>query len=206
MKPLISFMICLFSITYAFAADDPEIPIADYRFDEFFYSDMENEVIDSIGGFDGRAKSTQPIAGKICNAVDLSTTGTHDYLILDENVLTGQTDFTVSIWAKTSKQTNQSILSGAGASNNELLMWFTDKNHFRPFLKNVSNGVIPTTSIADDNWHHLVWTRQGDQSCMYQDKVLKGCVTQSSAPLNIQSLILGQEQDSIGGNFDSSQA
>ena len=49
MKPLISFMICLFSITYAFAADDPEIPIADYRFDEFFYSDMENEVIDSIG-------------------------------------------------------------------------------------------------------------------------------------------------------------
>ena len=181
-------------------------PIAEYRLDELSYSDVENEVVDSMGGFDGRAKSAQPLDGKVCNAVDLRTSGTADYLTLDEDILTGQTDFTVSVWAKTSKQTNQSILSGAGASNNELLMWFVDKDTFSPFLKDRSNGNVSVTSIADDNWHHLVWTREGNQSCIYRDKVFEGCVTQSSTTLDIQSLILGQEQDSVGGRFSSSQA
>ena len=188
-------------------APEPEpLLVAEYRFDEFTYSDMENEVIESINGLNGRAKSAQPVEGKICNAVDLSASGTSDYIILDENILTGQTDFSVSVWAKTNKTSNQSILSGAGASNNELIMWFRDEDDFRPHLKNSHNGDISITPIADDNWHHLVWTRQGDQSCIYRDKILEGCVTQSSAALDIQSLILGQEQDSLGGGFSSSQA
>jgi MSHA biogenesis protein MshQ len=180
--------------------------IAEYRFDETSYDGSSNEVIDTVGGFHGRAISSQPISGKVCNAVDLSANGTSDYLILDEDILTTKTDFTVSLWAKTPKNSNQSALSGAGSgSYNELIMWFTDSTSFVPHLQGSTNSTVSITSISDDNWHHLVWTRSGSQNCLHRDNVLQGCTTLSTSPLNIQSLILGQEQDSIGGGFDSSQ-
>lgn len=182
-------------------------PSTEYRFDETQYTGAANEIIDSIGGFHGQAIVSQPTeSGKVCNAIDLSASGTDNYAILDEAILTTKTDFSISLWAKTSKTTNQSIISGAGARNNELIMWFTSHTNFRPYLKNTHNGNITTPSIADDNWHHLVWTREGSQSCLFVDKALQGCVTQTTLPLDIQSLILGQEQDSIGGGFASSQA
>ncbi len=182
-------------------------PIAEYRFDETEYADIPSEIVDSIGGFNGQAKSSQPIEeGVVCNAIDLSATGTSDYATLPKNILTGKNDFSISLWVRTAKTSNQSLLSGAGASNNELLMWFTGDTNFAPFLKDITNGSISTQSIADDNWHHLVWTREGSQSCLFVDKLFKGCIAQSALPLDIQSLILGQEQDSIGGSFVSSQA
>ncbi|MGS2721187.1 LamG-like jellyroll fold domain-containing protein [Paraglaciecola aestuariivivens] len=202
----------VFQKTLAITADMNDVttchfnPIAEYRFDEFEYSDVENEVIDSISGLNGRAKLSQPVPGKVCNAVDLSVNSINDYVILNENTLTGQSDFSVSMWVKTSKTAVQSMLSGAGASDNDLLMFFSNSQTFTPFLKGASNGSVSTTNIADNSWHHLVWTRQGDQSCLYFDKTLMGCVTQSSNALSIQSLILGQEQDNVGGGFDAAQA
>jgi len=181
--------------------------IAEYRFDETEYSDTPNEIIDSVGGFNGQAQFSQPIeGGVVCNALDLSASGTSDYAIIDSSLVDGKTDFTVSLWVQSGKTANQSILSGAGSNNNEMLMWFIDHDTFRPYLKNSANGDMSTATIADNLWHHLVWTRQGSQSCLYQDNALKGCVTQSAQALSVQSLVLGQEQDNVGGGFDSSQA
>lgn len=187
--------------------DGASVPVAEYRFDETSYSGAANEVLDSVGGFHGQSFSTQPSSGKLCNAANLSASGTADYIKLDESILHGKTDFTVSLWAKSSKTTNQSILSGAGSSgSNEALMWFTNSTNFRPFIKNSNNGNLGISSIADGSWHHLVWTRSGSQNCLYRDTVLQGCKTLSTSSLNIQSLLLGQEQDSVGGRFSSSQA
>ena len=200
---LLLFLMMFLCTSGVFAAP----PLAEYRFDETEYSDVPNEIIDSIGGFNGQAKSSQPIdGGKVCNAIDLSAGGTADYAILDESLVNGKTDFTVSLWAQSSKTTNQSVISGAGANHNEMLMWFTSHTTFQPHIKHSQNGTITTGTIADNLWHHFVWTRQGSQSCLYRDKVLQGCVTQSTQALDVQSLILGQEQDSVGGSFSSSQA
>ncbi|MDO6444729.1 LamG domain-containing protein [Colwellia sp. 1_MG-2023] len=180
-------------------------PLAEYRFDETSYDSSSDEVIDSIGGFHGQAFATQPVLGKVCNAADFSAYGTADYIKLNESVLHAKTDFTVSVWAKTTKTNNQIILSGAGSdSANELMFWFVNNNLFRPFLRG-QNTDIATSTIADDNWHHLVWTRSGTQNCLYKDNALQGCKTLQSTTLNIQSLILGQEQDRIGGGFDPNQ-
>jgi MSHA biogenesis protein MshQ len=182
-------------------------PITEHRFDETLYTGVPGEVVDSIGDFHGQAINSQPVEGKVCNAIDLSTTGTSDYAVLDKDILTGKTDFTISLWSQTSKTSNQSILSGAGNnSSNELIMWFINHTNFRPYLKGSQNGVITTSSIADDNWQHIVWTREGSQNCLFIDKELQGCVSLTTLPLDIQSLILGQEQDSVGGGFSSSQA
>lgn len=187
-------------------SNTPTQPLAEYRFDESTYDGSNDEVIDSVGGFHGRAISTQPAVGKVCNAADLSAYGTGDYLILDESILHAKTDFTVSLWVNTGKTSNQSVLSGAGSSgSNEYIFWFINSTNFRPYLEEGYNGEISTTSISDNDWHHLVWTRSGSQNCLYQDNVLQGCNTLSTSALNIQSLILGQEQDSIGGGFVASQ-
>lgn len=181
-------------------------PIAEYRFDETSYDGSQDEVVDSIGSFHGQSFSVQPIAGKVCNAADLSTDGASDYLKLDENVLTAKTDFTVSLWAQTDNTSSQSALSGAGPdSSNEMIMLFSNSANFLPFLKGSQAGNVPITSIADNNWHHLVWTREGTENCFYRNNVLQGCKTLSSSSLNIQSLIIGQEQDNIGGGFSPSQ-
>jgi len=181
-------------------------PVAEYRFDETQYNDVADEVTDSINGFNGQSKVAQTVAGKVCNALDLSATNTSDYVILDRAVLDAATDFSISLWERTSNEDRQAILSGANSvSFNELIFWFTRATTFTPFLKDTANGVVTIPSIADGRWQHLVWTRSGDQSCLYQNKVQVACRTQSTAALAIESLILGQEQDSLGGGFDSDQ-
>ncbi|WP_413699860.1 LamG domain-containing protein [Psychromonas sp. KJ10-10] len=182
-------------------------PIAELRFDEIQYNDEADEVIDSIGNFHGQAKSAQPVEGMVCNAVDLSDTGTEDYVILDNGILDNKTDFTISLWTKTAKTSTQSFISGAtSGSFNELIMWFTSNTGFQPHLQNRHNGTLNIDSIAGDTWHHLVWTRSGTQSCLFVDNALQGRITQSADILEIDSLILGQEQDSVGGRFVASQA
>ena len=182
------------------------VPLAEYRFDKTSYDGSVDEVVDSIGGFNGQSISAQPIEGKVCNAIDFSADGTSDYVILDESILSSKTDFTVSLWAQTSNNSNQSLLSGANSStDNELIMWLSNGSSFRPYLKGSHNGDVAITSINDSNWHHLVWTRSGKENCLYRDNIFQGCKTLSSSSLNIESLILGQEQDNVGGGFSSSQ-
>ena len=189
----------------------PEIsaatPIANFKFDEKEYADVAGEVKDSIGSFHSRAKSAQTVEGKVCQAVDLSATGTSDYVVLDKDVLDGKSEFSISVWAKTAKTGSQSFVSGAtSGSNNELLMWFTRDTSFRPYLKDQQNGTLTISSFASDTWRHLVWTHGDGKSCLYIDKVEQGCLSQTTSILSIESLILGQEQDSVGGRFSSSQA
>ena len=182
-------------------------PIANFKFDETEYADVAEEVKDSVGNFHSQAKLAQPVDGKVCRAVDLSTTGTGDYVVLDKDVLHDKEEFSISLWAKTAKETNQSLLSGASSgSNNELIMWFNSDTRFIPYLQNGQNGTLSTSSIAGNTWHHLVWTHGRNRSCLFIDKEAQGCVTQTTSTLNIESLILGQEQDSVGGGFSSSQA
>ncbi|MGB2742166.1 MAG: LamG domain-containing protein [Cognaticolwellia sp.] len=182
-------------------------PVANFKFDEVEYTDVAGEVKDSIGSFHGRAKFAQPVEGKVCQALDLSATGTADYVVLDEDVLNGKSEFSISVWAKTAKTGAQSFLSGAtSGSNNELIMWFTRDTSFRPHLQNTNNGTLTVSSIAGDTWRHLVWTHGNNKSCLFIDKVAQGCIDQPTNVLEISSLIVGQEQDSVGGSFDAGQS
>ncbi|MFT4925666.1 MAG: MSHA biogenesis protein MshQ [Phenylobacterium sp.] len=182
-------------------------PIAEYQFDETSYSGASGEVVDSIGGFNGYATLTQPVAGKVCNAADFSTSGIEDYITLDKDVLDGRKTFSLSLWTKSHDYDDSSLIAGANNSDdNEFIMWFESNTDFEAWLHNNAQASITTTSSADNSWHHLVWTRSASQHCFYRDKVLQGCVNYTADTLNLDNLLLGQEQDSVGGNFDSSQA
>ena len=194
--------------------------VADYRFDEQQWSGAANEVLDTAAnGYHGQALSGANTSGDgvLCRAADFTASGT-DRVSLNRDALNGLEDFTISVWGKTNASNYyQTIISGANASDaNELVMLMDTSPRFYPgisirYFSDASE--ISASSFRDNSWHHYVWTRQTAQnrSCFYFDGVLQGCSNHASSndddPLDIDAggFILGQEQDSVGGGFDSSQ-
>lgn len=181
----------------------------EYRFDETAWAGVANEVIDSSdNNYHGTAFSTQPVEGLVCNAADFTANSTDDYISLNNAALNNAENFTISVWAKTTNTGAQSIVSGSsGSRHNELIMWFPNNSKFQPHLINSSTSSIPITNIADDTWHHLAWTRNGTENCIYVDGVKSTCRNASDSPISIadSGLIIGQEQDSLAGSFDINQ-
>ena len=202
--------ILVFSRPFSFVSlvPSPGSPAVQWRFDESQWNGTPGEVVDSIIGLNGTAFSATTITGQVCNAADLSANSTADYVSVNAAALNGATDFSISVWGKTSNTGNKGIISGANASqNNEMLMWFPNATTFTPFIKGSALSNISIANIADNNWHHFVWTRSGAQNCLYMDGNLQGCSNGSTQALSIANggLIIGQEQDNVGGAFDINQ-
>lgn len=183
-------------------------PSVEWRLDESSWDGTPGEVKDSIGALHGTAFNATTVTGQVCKAGDLSANSTGDYLSMDNGALNGVTDFSISVWGKTSNSSNQALFSASsGSQHNELIMWFPNATTFTPYLKGSGSGSISITNIADNNWHHFMWTRNGAQNCFYVDSVLQGCSSKSTQALSVAAggLIIGQEQDSLGGGFSGSQ-
>uniref|UniRef100_UPI001E1B35F3 neuronal pentraxin receptor n=1 Tax=Jaculus jaculus TaxID=51337 RepID=UPI001E1B35F3 len=94
-------------------------------------------------------------------------------------------------------QANEIVLLEAGSEPMELLI--NDKVAQLPL------------SLKDSNWHHIciAWTTRDGLWSAYQDGVLQGSGENLAAwhPIKPHGiLILGQEQDTLGGRFDATQA
>ena len=199
-------------------------PIADWRFDEGSWNGTANEIADSSGnGYNGTANNATTTAGVLCRAGDLTTSSANDFLSMDSRALNGLTDFTLVAWGRTSAALNgfQAIVSGAagntGIEANELVMLFDTANRFTPVISATLFNDTPDIAVApapnNDAWHQFTWVRTAAtrESCFYLDGVLQGCITNPNAddsdPLNIVpgGLIIGQDQDSVGGGFSAAQ-
>ena len=183
-------------------------PTTSWYFDELGRSSYQFTVDDNVGNNEGLTYATPSVghaSGKICSALDFRRSGTKDYVVLDKEALNGAGDFSILVWTKQSSKKGKSLLSAARAGEkNELIFWFTSDVKFAGHLDGVAKSVaIP--SIADDVWHHLVWRRVGTESCFFTDGIKRGCNEVTDKVLEIESLILAQEQDSVGGKFDSGQ-
>ncbi len=192
--------------------------VLDMRFDEVDWS-VANSVLDSSGNnYHANAVSVMPTEGFICNAADLSATGTSDYLSLDYNAINGLADFTLSAWVKTTRTGAQTILSAANSTQfNEAVFYYENNTTFWPTLRESPffNTSTKTTvsNISTGVWKHHVWTRKTNvnngELCLYIDNVLQGCSTHTNGEFAIDvdatGFILGQEQDSLGGGFESYQ-
>ncbi|NOX49256.1 MAG: hypothetical protein GXP16_01805 [Gammaproteobacteria bacterium] len=183
--------------------------VAEYRFDEVQWRGLADEVQDSSGnGFHGRAIATDTTRGLLCRAADLRTTTTADYISIDHRALDRRRDFSIATWIRSSNSRNKSVLSAARAAQaNEIIFWFSSSTTFRPYL-GTSNSGIRIPFIWDNNWHHMVWTRRGSSNCFYLDGRYRGCRTLITGQRHVDpnGLVIGQEQDSVGGSFVASQS
>lgn len=186
-------------------------PIVDLRFDENSWNG-NGSVLDSSGsGYNGTPFGTAaPISGLSCNALNLRATGIADYVALSNQGVNGLQDFSIVFWGKIEGSNNMAAISGArGSQNNELLMFFQPQNsRIRAFIKGQARSFNTT---FDNEWHQYAWTREAStgRNCLYKDGIEISCNSNfSKNPLNISEngLILGQEQDNVGGGFQESQA
>jgi len=179
---------------------------SDFHFDELEYNGDEKEVRDSHWNKHGVGHNVPLIKGKICNGADLRANGTQDYIKLNEIALDGAKSFTISVWNKSKNSDSNALLSGAtDGSDNEILFWMSNSTKFDGHIKN-NQKKITTQNFDDGKWHHLVWRLDGSKSCFFFDGVKQGCKNYSqSYTLHIKSLILGQDQDNVGGKFDKNQ-
>jgi len=202
-----------FDLNNAITVQQPT-PVADYRFDECSWtSGTSGAVSDSAGSYHGTPYSTNTVSGGVVNhAADLSASGTSDYIRWPISLLNGRTNFTISLWFKTSANKSQQEIFhglGSGSGDDEIEIYLVNSTGIRVNIRDEGNNYNAASSFANGAWHHLAVTRSGTSVCVYLDATLLDCNTRSSNALSItnsNALLTGQEQDSFGGGFTSSQA
>jgi len=149
--------------------------------------------------------------GRIGGAVRFD--GNNDYVNLPSGVLNGLSDITTAFWIKTSKTGKQAIFSGANSGNNEeYLVYFTLHTQILLFSGESPSSYVAwnIASIANGQWHHVAVIRddRNNMVTVYIDGVSQGAKVVTLNPLNIAAngLVIGQEQDAVGGGFDPAQA
>ena len=144
--------------------------------------------------------------------------GTNHRINLPHEVLNGRTDVSVAFWLKTSKTGAQSIGGGANQKNeNEYLIYFLDKSQLLFYSHGSGPGIhvgrcdVTIQSIADGNWHHFAVVRNA--SLGHADFFVDGTgyanrcgdLVYNMLVVDAGGLIIGQEQDQVGGGFDATQ-
>ena len=117
------------------------------------------------------------------------------------------TEITAEFWMKTSDttKTGTPLSCSSGTQHNEFLIY--NYKSFEIYIKgsSVSTGV----SANDGAWHHIAvtWRKSDGSVKLYVDGEPEYTGTlQSGATINLANLVIGQEQDSFRGGFDSNQA
>jgi glucose/arabinose dehydrogenase/PKD repeat protein len=153
---------------------------------------------------------TQGVAGALAGdsnaAIQLD--GNNDYVIRNPMANFPTTAITTELWIRTSDTTKDAgILTYASA--NDVDDWgLRDARN----LRITENGAFVTTGVAlnDGNWHHVAvtWRSSDGATVVYKDgaPVWLG-VLHPGVPITTGgAVVLGQEQDAIGGGFDVNQA
>jgi uncharacterized membrane protein len=203
----------LFLLLLLLAASSPAAVLTgDWHFDEYGWRGFANELNDFSGNNrHGRASEIIDYTpdGALCGAADLTRSSASDYFSLNRDAINGRRDFSISIWGKMPSYVNQiqTLFSAANSNSpNEVMMVFEPQDRRMALYLN-NRVVLYVTGLYpnDDTWHHYIWTRNGTQNCIFYDGAY-GCANLSDTDpvyVDINGLVVGQDQDSVGGGFNS---
>jgi hypothetical protein len=144
--------------------------------------------------------------GKFGGGFDFAGGNIVDYIDLDYRAADGLTDFTTSFWAKPESSAKGGIISGANPTHNNEFLFFMSYTALDIYLSDATDSW--TINSNDGKWHHYTFTRSGSTGIVYKDGISLGPSTVSSDAIEVPTggLMIGQEQDSVGGGFAASQA
>lgn len=134
------------------------------------------------------------------------TNGSTSNFMIKNPITMPTTTCSYEIWCKTTVGGTGIISYASSAADNDFLLFDPSNLGLYIGLTAVSSGV----SITDGNWKQVVRTsnRTTGEEILYVNGVSQFTTTLSAGTLITSggSLVLAQEQDSIGGSFDPNQA
>jgi len=155
---------------------------------------------------------TLGVTGIRDNAAELNMADTDDRIDLPYTVLDGAMDASFAFWIKTAYTGNTGVLAGANTGQTNAFVVFFVNSTTLSLYKGTNNVNVTIPTVADNEWHHFVWTWDGDTNTttlyrnglLVSSQVMAGTV---GVPIDIDlgGFLLGQEQDCVGGCFSSSQ-
>jgi len=129
----------------------------------------------------------------------------NDYLIKSAVSSFPSTELTAMFWVKSTDSGDCILSYAAGSEYNEFGVW--GSHNLQLTLENTS--LATGVSINDGKWHHVAftWRNSDDQMKLYKDGVLAFTGTLASTSLEQGgTFVVGQDQDSMGGGFQTTQA
>ncbi len=139
-----------------------------------------------------------------------------NYLSLPHTLLNGLSNFSLSARLiikvpRTSGYTWHSWVSGANTSNYNafLLGYYQTRQWSVHFMGTYAGGFQADTIFQDLDWHHIVFFREGSIAKIYIDNVEIGTgISVNPSPINLSpnGLIIGQDQDVLGGGFSAANS
>ncbi|XP_036163669.1 pentraxin-4 [Myotis myotis] len=156
--------------------------------------------------------------GEVCNvgpAFVFPNTSTENVVFLRPGFLAGLRALSVCSWVRTASGHLGTLLSYATAENdNKLVLHGRDSLvpgsiHF--VIGDPAFRELPLQPLLDGQWHHVcvIWTSLLGRYWLHVDRRLVATGSRFREGYEIPpggSLVLGQEQDSLGGGFDGSEA
>ncbi len=131
---------------------------------------------------------------------------TSDYLMANPVSGFPSNAFTVESWFKTTGSGDGLISYAVPGQDNEILMVGQENLSLFIGTEKVHTGI----SIADGQWHHVAWSWDSatGKTTLFIDGEEKftGTLAQGQTIEDGGSLVIGQEQNSVGGGFGNEQA
>lgn len=132
------------------------------------------------------------VPGKFGRAIQ-NVRGSHQYVSLPAEVITGLTDFTLSVWVRPTRQQSWARIFEAGNSTSRYLFLTQRNQNGVPRFAMTTNGggaaeqgINGTAALPLDTWSHIAVTLAGTTGTMYVNGVAVG--TNTSMTLNPAAL------------------
>ena len=186
----------------------PKIPkaglIAQYTFD--------GDALDSSG-----SGNHGTLYGATAESVLVIGNNAIDRMVIPAAVLNGAGDFSISAWVKIltfhleSAEWSLNVLaSGAIASDDNSFYFAYDgiRKKWNVTLEAKTYYFLEDKIVFDNKWHHILVIRSGSLATIWQDGIQIGsglALPNSLLKIDEGGLVIGQEQDKVGGSFDVRQ-
>lgn len=142
------------------------------------------------------------------NTIDLgSSANITNYILLPNSLLSGITDFTISLWVNgasiTSGELNTLFHATNTGGNNFSIEWYNDR------VQTLFGSTYSTFNytFTNNTWYNFVFYRtSGTTMGLFLNGVDQGTAACPSTTLTIiGAIVMGQEQDAVEGGFQSVQ-
>ncbi|KAG5854457.1 hypothetical protein ANANG_G00038060 [Anguilla anguilla] len=155
--------------------------------------------------------------GTLCNVnsmLHFPSSSTENYVTFKKSFLNGIHEMSVCTWLKVEVDYVGTLLSYATEDNDNKLVLYGRSSKLSSLdfvIGDPAYRELPVDTILDGRWHHfcVIWSSIEGRFWHYTDRRLTSTGSNFQKGYEIPgggSIILGQEQDSLGGGFDEAEA